>query len=134
MHAAPHWTCEAFGCGVDLTSRELLEGMLLRAAELAGATVVADATHAYHGGGLTIVVLCAESHLLISTWPEADYALVEVFLCGPNPRPKSAVDHMRETLQAKEWRVHQAAVNVPDAKHVQGSKELALEVPSPRGA
>ena len=74
---------------------------------------MADTVHAYHGGGLTMVLLCAESHLLVSTWPEASYALVEVFLCGDQADPEVAAEVLRGALRPQSWEVHTAAVRAP---------------------
>jgi len=60
-----------------------------------------------------MVLLCAESHLLVSTWPEADYALVEVFLCGRRADPEAAAEALRAALRPARWRVHRAAVEPP---------------------
>jgi S-adenosylmethionine decarboxylase len=60
-----------------------LEAVLRRAAERAGATVIAS--HFKHfggGGGVTGVVLLAESHISIHTWPEIGFAAVDIFMCG----------------------------------------------------
>jgi S-adenosylmethionine decarboxylase len=114
---AQHLTCEAIGCAVDLRSAEAMERALRSAAARAGATVVAEAAHAYHGGGLTMVLLCAESHLLISTWPEADYALVEVLLCGEAARPDLAAEVVKGALRAAEWRVHASTLELPPASY-----------------
>ena len=113
VRGSPHWTCEARGCAADLTDAAALGEALRAAADRARATVVGEASHAYHGGGLTLVLLCAESHLLVSTWPEAGYALVEVFLCGDRSDPAVAAEVLRGALGPEEWLVHRLAVDPP---------------------
>jgi len=116
MSGPTHRTCEAIACrGVPLDDADQLRQALGAAAEAGRATVVGSAEHAYHGGGggLTMVLLCAESHVLVSTWPEADYALVEVFLCGGDANVAAATDAMRSALAPGEWRVHDAPVRPP---------------------
>ena len=54
-----------------------------RAAAAGRAQVVASHMHAFgSGGGVTGVVLLAESHITVHTWPERDYAAFDVFMCG----------------------------------------------------
>lgn len=48
----------------------------------AGATVVTDAFHAFSPYGISGVVVIAESHLAIHTWPEHQYAAIDIFTCG----------------------------------------------------
>jgi len=60
-----------------------LEALLQHAARQAGATVLFSHFHAFgDGGGITGVVLLAESHISIHTWPEAGFAAVDIFMCG----------------------------------------------------
>ena len=57
--------------------------MFIKAAEAAGATVL---THRWHhfgeGHGYTGVVILAESHISVHTWPEKGYAAIDIFMCG----------------------------------------------------
>ena len=58
------------------------EGILLAAARAMGATVVGSHFHAFSPYGVSGVVVIAESHLTVHTWPEHGYAAVDVFSCG----------------------------------------------------
>ena len=33
--------------------------------------------------GFTVVALLAESHISVHTWPEHEYAAIDIFMCGP---------------------------------------------------
>jgi len=56
----------------------------LRAAALAaGATILHSHFHHFSpNGGVSGVVVLAESHISIHTWPERDFAAVDIFMCG----------------------------------------------------
>ena len=58
------------------------ERILLAAAEAMGATVISHDFHAFAPHGVSGVVVIAESHLTVHTWPEHGYAAVDVFTCG----------------------------------------------------
>lgn len=47
-----------------------------------GVTVVNSTYHVFPGGGFTGLVLIAESHAAIHTWPEKNYAWCELATCG----------------------------------------------------
>jgi S-adenosylmethionine decarboxylase len=60
-----------------------LEGMLRAAAEGAGARVLMSHFHSFGAhAGVTGVVLLAESHISIHTWPEYGFAAADIFMCG----------------------------------------------------
>ncbi len=60
-----------------------IEDILLRAAHLADAKVLDSYFHVFsETGGVTGVMLLAESHISIHTWPEDDYAAIDIFMCG----------------------------------------------------
>lgn len=77
-----HLICELYGAD-GLTDRDHVGAALRRAARQCRATVLDTRLHPFADtGGLTGVVLLAESHVTIHTWPEHDYAAVDLFMCG----------------------------------------------------
>lgn len=69
--------------GVVLRDGAALEQLLCRAARDAGARVLSCHFHSFgEGGGITGVVLLAESHISIHTWPEHGFAAMDIFMCG----------------------------------------------------
>ncbi|MEE9381500.1 MAG: adenosylmethionine decarboxylase [Hyphomonadaceae bacterium] len=66
-----------------LDNAEHIEQALVRAAEAAGATVLSSDFHVFSPNqGVSGVVILAESHISIHTWPERNFAAVDVFMCG----------------------------------------------------
>jgi S-adenosylmethionine decarboxylase len=62
------------------------------AARAAGARVLQAMLHPFPGGGVTGVLLLAESHISIHTWPEQGFVALDVFLCGAaDPEPARKV-------------------------------------------
>lgn len=82
--AGMHLIVELWGVSADvLRNEKMIEDTLVAGAKDAGATVLH--THFHHFGGeygVTGVVVLAESHISIHTWPEMKYAAVDVFMCG----------------------------------------------------
>ena len=67
----------------QLTDPKLIESMMLNVADELNATVLQS--HLHHFGkdlGVTGVLLLAESHMSIHTWPEAGFAAIDIFMCG----------------------------------------------------
>src|SRR5262249_52699959 len=72
----------------------------VEAAKRAQATIVDVVFHEFNPFGISGVVVIAESHLAIHTWPEYRYAAVDVFSCGESLQPQVAVDYLVEQLGA----------------------------------
>lgn len=75
-----------------------LERLLLEAARAANATVLQSVFHRFSPYGVSGVVVIAESHLTIHTWPEYGYAAIDIFTCGPKMNLDAAVAVIRERL------------------------------------
>jgi S-adenosylmethionine decarboxylase len=66
-----------------LSDPELAQDALCEAAEAAGATILHAHMHRFGGGGgVSGVVVLAESHISIHTWPERGFAAIDIFMCG----------------------------------------------------
>lgn len=80
--------------GIDaekLCSCAALEQLLRDAAEAADARVLHSHFHGFgEGQGVTGVVLLAESHISIHTWPECGFVAADIFMCG-NAKPELAL-------------------------------------------
>ncbi len=75
--------------------------IVMRAAKECGATILSDHFHQFQPMGVSGVVLIAESHISIHTWPESGFAAADIFTCG-EMKPQVAIDIMREGFRAKE--------------------------------
>ena len=96
-----HILAELDGC-----DRRLLDDpgqvrrILREAADAAGARALSDAVFEFPGGGVSGIVLLAESHISIHTWPEHGYAAVDIYTCGTRALPGAACDHLARRLAA----------------------------------
>ena len=89
-------------CNTELLNDiEYLRTLLADVARSIGATVIKDSFYQFTPQGVSGVVIIAESHISIHTWPEYSYAAVDVFTCGDVIEPKNAVKPMSERLKAK---------------------------------
>lgn len=60
-----------------------IDAHLREAALTAGATILHSHFHHFSpNGGVSGVIVLAESHISIHTWPERDFAAVDIFMCG----------------------------------------------------
>jgi len=88
-----HLTADLHGCAVErpaMTELDALRAMCLHAVEAAGLRAVGELFHRFealpaHGDapvGITGVVLLAESHLTVHTWPEIGAVTLDVYVCN----------------------------------------------------
>jgi len=99
-----HILAEYYGCNNDiLNDRDKIEQYLNEAAKIAGATVVASAFHNFNPYGVSGVVVIAESHLSIHTWPEYGYAAVDIFTCGNTVDPWKAYTYLKDKLMSSDF-------------------------------
>ena len=97
-----HLLLELKGCDKEvLNDLSFLRGILLAAAGEAGAMVLGESFHQFNPQGVSGVVIIAESHLFIHTWPEYGYAAVDIFTCGDSVQPERAVEILIRKLGAK---------------------------------
>ena len=80
-----------------------LKGVMLKAADEAGATVLGESFHQFNPHGVSGVVVIAESHLFIHTWPEYGYVGIDIFTCGDSVQPEKAAEILVRKLGAKNY-------------------------------
>lgn len=100
MPLGRHVIAEFFGAS-NLDNITEMETAMIAAADIAGAIVLEARFHTFgEGQGVTGVVILAESHISIHTWPEYGYAAIDAFMCG-SADPKRAVQYLKNFFSPK---------------------------------
>lgn len=99
-HAGIHVVAD-FWNGKNIEDAQSLKGILVKAAKAANTTPLEISIHKFSPQGITGVVLLAESHIAIHSWPEHNYMAVDVFTCGDKSAPQKALDYLRQEFQPK---------------------------------
>ena len=77
-----HVLLECAGTQAQLNIDDMRE-LITVAASKAGATPITSKFHHFgEGMGITGVLILAESHITVHTWPENNYAAFDFFMCG----------------------------------------------------
>lgn len=84
-----------------LKSLEKVQDALVSAAKEAKATIIDISFHEFNPFGISGMVVIAESHLSIHTWPEYCYAAVDIFTCGEVIKPEVAAASLIERFESK---------------------------------
>ena len=103
MHAlGTHLLVELRDCNPDILDKlKKVEGILVSAAKTAKATVVGSHFHRFSPFGISGVVVIAESHLSVHTWPEYGYAAVDIFTCGEVLKPEVAAQYIIKQFRSQ---------------------------------
>ncbi len=97
-----HILVELYECdALLLDDASLIEKEMVHGAELIDATVISSYAHNFEPHGVSAVVIIAESHLTMHTWPEHRYAAVDLFICTDKKDPALAFLHLQKILGAE---------------------------------
>ncbi|MBU0692970.1 adenosylmethionine decarboxylase [bacterium] len=113
---------EYYKCNPEiLNDVSAIKRAMREAANLAGATIVQEAFHLFNPHGVSGVVVIAESHFAIHTWPEYGYAAVDLFTCGDDVDSELAFLHLRSELQASDYtavEMKRGLLNINDPERI----------------
>ena len=97
---------ELYGCDTTLLDNPgRLEQILTEAIRRSGGTIIKPCFHHFSPHGVTGVVVIAESHVAIHTWPEFGYCAFDVFTCGKQVQTDQIFEYVRSELKAQETSV-----------------------------
>ena len=108
---------ELYNCDADiLKNRDLIDAAMNEAVIRAKATVVTSTFHTFSPFGVSGVVVIAESHVAIHTWPEYGYAAVDIFTCGDTVQSGKAAQILIKKLGAKSHSILEIQRGILDTK------------------
>ncbi len=123
-----HILVEFYGCDREkLNDLKFIGDAMTGAAEYAKATVVDDVFHKFNPHGVSGVVVIAESHLAIHTWPEFGYAAVDLFTCGDEIDPWDSFFYLNKELEAESnttMELKRGLLDIPNLKHKVEAKDV----------
>ena len=101
-----HLIVELYGCDKKaLSSVDRVQAIMIAAARAARVTVIDSIFHHFKPHGVSGVIVIAESHFAIHTWPEHAYASVDLFTCGTGTKPWEAFKRLKKDFKAAHFSV-----------------------------
>jgi S-adenosylmethionine decarboxylase proenzyme len=105
-----------------------VEEIMVAAAKIAKATIVGSHFHQFSPFGISGVVVIAESHVAIHTWPEHGYAAVDIFTCGETLSPEIAAQYLVQKFQSRQPSLMELKRGlIPDSKPSKVAAKVAKE-------
>lgn len=115
-----HFIIELYGCQAEvLDDKKLIESHFLEAANLSGATVIQPFFHQFSPHGVSGIIVIAESHFSVHTWPEYGYCALDIFTCGDDIDNEKALDYLVENLGAEHYsmmEIKRGLLDLPQAE------------------
>lgn len=100
-HVGFQKTLDFYGCNNTLiNSCEFIEKTLLEATKLMRLTIVNATIHSFSPIGVSGVIVIQESHIAIHTWPEHNYASIDIFTCNDRYNLENGIAHIQKAFQA----------------------------------
>jgi len=99
-YAGIHLLAEFWGGKIIENSKEI-ERILIGATKKAKNIPLKVAIHKFNPQGITGVVLLAESHIALHSWPEFNYLAIDIFTCGGKAKPHRALNYLKKVFKPK---------------------------------
>jgi len=97
-----HLLIEYYECSTEaINNKDLIREAMIEAAKRANATIVTDVFHRFNPHGVSGVVVIAESHIAIHSWPEHRCASVDIFSCSDKMTPEVVEGFLKDVFKAK---------------------------------
>jgi S-adenosylmethionine decarboxylase len=97
---------DLYGCRSDLDNTEFLSTILKAAAHKMGSKVIRKISHKFSPTGITVILILAETHISIHTWPEHRYAALDIFICNEEIDPEIGWRVIEEALKPSSSKIH----------------------------
>jgi S-adenosylmethionine decarboxylase len=98
------------GCtAIAAQAPETVATTFQRTLESAGATVVRSLSHNFPGAGLTCVLILAESHAVLHTWPETGTVNVDIFSCSTRLESLKAIAELGRVFGADQVSIQEVS-------------------------
>ncbi len=110
-----HILIDLYGCDPSkLSDLEFLKQMSLEGVRRSGATILGECFKQFETQGVSGVVIIAESHFTLHSWPEHSYIGMDYFTCGDRINIDVAISYFEKELSPEKKDI---------SRHVRG-KEL----------
>lgn len=115
-----HLLIELYGCEQKiLNDVSQIEQIMTGAAKAAKTQIVDVVFHTFNPHGVSGVVVIAESHLAIHTWPEYGFASIDIYTCGEEIDPWKAYHYLTNKFKTNNLNVMEmkrGILNLPPNK------------------
>jgi len=104
INSAKHTIIDLYECDFDLiNSKSFVEDSLSKAVKIADCKILKKYFHKFSPCGVTGFICVSESHFSIHTWPENNYAAIDVFCCKENV--EKSIGYLAKVFKSKSKKI-----------------------------
>jgi S-adenosylmethionine decarboxylase len=96
--AKGHFLVDIYGCQSEVGTAEYWLSRAPELCELLHLNIRDSIVQRFSPHGVTLLYILAESHLAIHTWPEENFATLEIFTCLPVSTHKANIENFIQTI------------------------------------
>ena len=101
-----HYIVDLYGCSFEiLNNQSVIRAIIHDIVEKIGAKLVAENYKIFSPMGISGYAIISESHISIHTWPEYQYAAVDVFSCKKIVSTET-VEYIKSCFKAKNYNLY----------------------------
>lgn len=105
-----HVLVDMHGCDPELLKKvDFISEVMHQAAKKSNATIVGKFFKQFDPWGVSGVIVIAESHISIHTWPEFGLASIDYFSCSEEPQINAAINHIASCLGSSNMQIAELA-------------------------
>jgi len=90
-----------FWNGKIIEDEKKIKKILTKTARKAKNTPLEITIHKFNPRGMTGVLLLAESHIALHSWPEFHYLAIDIFTCGDKANPYKALKYLKKVFKPR---------------------------------
>lgn len=110
-----HYIVEASGCNPNVIGDATkIRHILTQAAKAGHMEIKSSYFYRFMPMGVSGVVIVAESHISIHTWPENRYAAIDVYVCGSESNPEKVIDYILDAFGSTHAHVSEVQRGIRD--------------------
>ena len=95
-----HYILDFYNCNSEyLTSVSKINILMRKASKIGKFNVVKSCFHQFNPYGVSGVMVLKESHFTIHTWPEYQYAAIDIFLCDTNVNIEEVIKYLSDVFK-----------------------------------
>ncbi len=97
-----HLVIDFWGCKKELLdNNKKISSLLKKAARIAGSTILGEKKFKFKPYGCTVMVILKESHISCHTYPEYNFAALDIYTCGLKTSPQKALIYLKKEFKPK---------------------------------